>query len=345
MTNDKIKALKNKFTNRHSMSVSIFEGKQCSFFNSVDPAKGNRTVSVLDLLADKQYCKLETIEKIRECIWDSEEQSQLKASLTAATFSSIQHPNSRSKDNYIRPSGFIQFDIDNIQDPNLVKFKISRLPYTAYCGISARGKGVWGLFPIPLCDSETYGKHFNAMESLFYGMGFTDKQFDVSVKDISRIRFVSFDPLAYFNHKAKLYTDLKEPVKMNLKPLIPRTEYKPITNGKNLTASELIDKYNNEVSFDTIDNILQSAGYTHDKVKGEKVRYTRPGKKSSISADYDTNRRTFYIFSSNAPEYGKFKTSGSGAVGSPVDILMIYQTGVNNWREIFKEIRMEFGLK
>lgn len=339
---DRFSALTDRL-NGNVFKPSIFENKECSFYNTIEPVKGNKIVGVLDLLKNPTYSKFDVVERIRECEWNSAEQTRLKESLTAATFSSIQKPSQRSKSDYIAPSGFLQFDIDKIQDPHIIKYKISQLPFTAYCGLSVRGKGVWGLFPIPIVkDADEYEEHFNAMEVLFNNMGFI-KEFDTSVKDISRIRFICYDPLAYFNHNARLFTDKLKSVRSTEKK--PKPKYKPVMANTKLSGPEKIAKWNNEVDFDTIYNILIDAGYNHFNDTGSKVRFTRPGKQRGISIDYDMEIRTLYLFSSEAPEYNNpvWKDCSGGKCGSPLDILMAYKT--KNWREIYSIIDAEFGLK
>lgn len=120
---------------------------------------------------------------------------QLPAITPSGTFTK------RNKSALIAHSGLIAFDIDNIGDSaDDIRSALSRIPNIAYCGLSASGAGLWGL--IPISTPARHEAHFRAIELAFLAMGIT---IDPSCKDVSRLRFYSYDTEAYFNHNAVVF--------------------------------------------------------------------------------------------------------------------------------------------
>jgi hypothetical protein len=67
---------------------------------------------------------------------------------------------------------------------------------------------LWGLVPIPKSTPEEHKQRFNALSKDFKAF---DINLDPSGSDVCRLRIYSWDPEAYFNHDAKLYTKLIKP--------------------------------------------------------------------------------------------------------------------------------------
>lgn len=109
----------------------------------------------------------------------------------------------RGKDNLTKASGLIGIDIDfkdNTEVISQVPEVLKRLPYILYSAKSVSGDGYFAI--VRLGTPENYKGHFNALERDFKKLGIT---IDKSCKDISRLRFVSYDTDAYYNREAKLY--------------------------------------------------------------------------------------------------------------------------------------------
>jgi hypothetical protein len=112
-------------------------------------------------------------------------------------------------------SGFLQFDIDFQDNSHISNFKdlkiqISHIVCVAYCGISVRGKGFWGLVPIPKCSIDEHKLRYDALEQFFKGYKIN---LDPACRNISQLRIYSWDSEAYFNHNAKLFTNILRPKK------------------------------------------------------------------------------------------------------------------------------------
>src|SRR5690606_15937872 len=112
-------------------------------------------------------------------------------------------------------------------------------------------------------------------------------EIDTAPSSVASLRFICCDKDAYINPFADVFTDKIEEKKKPAPSLPTSTPARVLRNSQQLTAKEKIYLWNTEVSFATIDSILSSAGWKRDSVKGQKVRYTRPGKESGVSADYD----------------------------------------------------------
>jgi hypothetical protein len=160
-----------------------------------------RNVTLLRWLTSAKYAA--EIEKIRATT-DKEMRHRLKASLPAIT------PSGQFKriheDGLIAYSGFIQFDIDLQDNPHITNYhalkqEIAKIKNIAYCGISASGTGYWGLLRIAY--PERHLQHWEYLHTTLQRFGI---YIDGAPKNICSLRGYSYDPNAYFNHRAeKLY--------------------------------------------------------------------------------------------------------------------------------------------
>ncbi|TCK82897.1 BT4734/BF3469 family protein [Albibacterium bauzanense] len=251
------------------------------------------------------------IKQIQSLPYQSFEQHKLKGKLLAITPSSFQL-GGRGEKHHVHHSGYLAFDIDGLKDKLDYAFnKIIQLPYISYCGKSASGKGLWGLMPI--MDPSLHNEHFNAMVTYFNNLGIT---IDTAPRNVASYRFLAYDPHAYFNDNAQVFKETQTNEKIFVKPEI---NYIPIE----VDQYNIWRLFNQHADFDVIHNILLEAGWKYHSTKAEKVRYTRPGKdpRNGLSAEYHTARKTFFVFSSEAPQAQFFINKGGG---SPCDIVLQY---------------------
>ena len=132
--------------------------------------------------------------------------SQLPAITTSGLFSY------RSAKDLIKHSGFLQVDIDfedNIHISNYDKLKeqLINIENFAYIGLSASGKGYWGL--IPILYPEKHKAHFDALKQVFTNLGI---KIDSSCRDVCRLRGYSIDNSSYFNYHAKPFSKVVQTV-------------------------------------------------------------------------------------------------------------------------------------
>ncbi|MBN8670905.1 MAG: PriCT-2 domain-containing protein [Chitinophagales bacterium] len=158
-----------------------------------------RPVNLLTWLCSAKYAG--RIRQIRATA-DATTRNKLKAELPAITpcgrFSSI------NEQGLIEHSGFLQFDIDkkdnpNIADYNRLKMQLAKIKNIAYCGLSASGQGWWGLVPIAYPDMHAHHWQYLAKALQHYGI-----KIDAAPKNICSLRGYSYDPDGYFNHQAPL---------------------------------------------------------------------------------------------------------------------------------------------
>lgn len=169
-----------------------------------------KLVSIIDLLTNERYTNGNLLNQLRNSGYRSDFYNDNKNGLSAACFSSVQDDmiHDRTDANHLFHTGYITFDIDVDKNPYLLTdgesmrdFMIENIPYIAYLGKSVSNLGYWGLIPI-LNNDDHYG-HYEAMKSYF-------KEHKIELdktSDISRLRFIAYDPDGYINDNAKVFHD------------------------------------------------------------------------------------------------------------------------------------------
>jgi len=129
-----------------------------------------------------------------------EEKRKLPSFTTQCTFSG-----ERSKENMTHYNNVIVIDIDHIQDVERAKEDIKKLPFVLYCAKSVGGCGLFALVRVggTIQDFKAY---WMALKEDFANIGL---QIDESCKDLSRLRFVSYDEKPYINYQATQYNKKK----------------------------------------------------------------------------------------------------------------------------------------
>ena len=152
------------------------------------------------------------INQIRQTT-DKGERARLKKLLPAISTSAVFEP-TRSKENVKEFSGLICLDIDGHDNPDLspddMMSKLKQIDIVSFASRSAGGQGVFAI--VKLAYPERHEEQFNALEVAFKEIGLTiDKQ----TGDITRLRFATYDPQAWYRPDAiewrGLYTPIYEP--------------------------------------------------------------------------------------------------------------------------------------
>ena len=99
-------------------------------------------------------------------------------------------------------NSLIVLDFDNVEDLMISRKKVEALPYVWYVGDSASRRGFFAIVPIDNPDYTRHELYFRALEKEMSNIGLT---IDSACKDITRLRFVSFDPDPYFNESCSVY--------------------------------------------------------------------------------------------------------------------------------------------
>lgn len=203
--------MKNRELSILNVIISCFENCQSTI---------PKEINLLSWLSNVKYRA--RVEQLR-ALQDEALQKIIKASLPAITPSGLF--SYRDEKHLIEHSGFLVFDIDKKDNKQIsfegLKEQVSHIPNVAFCGLSVRGQGLWGLVPIPKSIPEEHKQRFSALVKDFKAF---DINLDPSGSDICRLRIYSWDPDAYFNHDAKLYTKLLKPeVKKSTRPTFSDT--------------------------------------------------------------------------------------------------------------------------
>lgn len=129
----------------------------------------------------------------------------------------------------IKHSGLIAMDFDSLENIKSVEIALKSDPYSFAVFRSISHKGLCVLVKI---DPSRHLDSFKALELYYWKL--LNVTVDQSCKDVSRARFVSFDPDLYVNQKSKRFNelhllDLVQQTKAgNVAPLIPVTDYDQI---------------------------------------------------------------------------------------------------------------------
>lgn len=143
------------------------------------------------------------IEKLRKLksIGEDENASELKQSLPAFTVSSTFK--SRRKLEYLEDyNGILHLDYDKIDDASKYKEQVKEIPYTLAAFVSPSGNGL-KVFVRTTSSLEQHTETFESIKSYYDNiLGVTS---DKSVKDVTRLCFVSYDKSMYYNDSAEVF--------------------------------------------------------------------------------------------------------------------------------------------
>ena len=129
----------------------------------------------------------------------------------------------------------IIIDIDNIDNLEDVRGLLSLDPYTEYLFMSCSGNGLAVIVKI---NGDKHRDTFLALQDYYkstYGI-----EVDKACKDISRPRYISYDPHLFFNPTAEIYTDIKENIQIELSQELPTVykQKKRVSSSKAESSSE-----------------------------------------------------------------------------------------------------------
>lgn len=191
-----------------------------------------QTVFLENVLFDTKHKK--KVEAFRK-ITDPEKRREAKLKMPMYTVSGFfSH---RAKDGLLQHSGMICLDIDSKDNHGLDTDVFRRLDWVYYAGLSISGKGYFVI--VPISDPDRHELHFDALVEEFAGMGIN---IDKSCRDVSRARFISYDPGPYYNPDAKVYNNFLLPERRQREYTdagtnIHRLARKAIDQGINITTS------------------------------------------------------------------------------------------------------------
>ena len=172
-----------------------------SVFGSCKAVIASGIILLIQWLKGEGQCR-EVVDKIRLST-NKEEISALKSILPAVTISGIFKE--RNLNGLIKHTGLMAVDIDGKDNPTItniesLKDRISTKKYILYCGLSVSGRGLFCI--VKISNPQKHLEHFFALEKEFADMGVV---VDSACKDITRLRFFSYDDNAYYNATASVF--------------------------------------------------------------------------------------------------------------------------------------------
>ncbi len=200
-----------------------------SFYNNIKEVKSKQTIDITDFLYHVKHGKWQSISEQVAIIQDHNKRREKKAEIAPYVTISGYFENERAADKLSLHSNFIGMDIDDIpEELENIKHLLKNDPYVYAIFNSISGNGICVLFRI---DGS---RHIDA----FYSIGdYLLKNYqliiDQSGKDVSRARYVSYDPDLHINDKAPIFKKYlpkpkKQLQKTKLKTIFVETEFDDI---------------------------------------------------------------------------------------------------------------------
>ena len=147
---------------------------------------------------------------------NEDKQKELKRHLPTVTISGTF--TQAKNDCLLQHSGFICLDVDQKENPRVRSFEglrneMESMPQVLFAALSVRGNGLMVI--IPISNPTQHVAHYLSLERDFKRMGLV---LDKSCKNVARLRYISHDPEAYYNPKARVYTKIFEEPKLPKEP-------------------------------------------------------------------------------------------------------------------------------
>lgn len=345
-----------------------------TFYNNIKQATGGVDMDLEDIITSIHVGEYrEQVEKVRAAT-DKKERDGLKKSLLpyftgSGTFTK------RNKNHLVEHNGRIIIDVDGIDDVNEVKSQVGADPFLEYAFTSCGGKGLALVFKI---DPAKHDESFDALAG--YLKAEYDLDIDTPVRDVSRARFISYDPDLIHNKNARTFIVKTGDVLIPIKSGDRAAQVYDVERIKHIAEKHIQEATDGQKHY----RVLRAAGLMGGFIGGGMIgesegrdwmkdcvrRYLNPaafashfktiddgiehGKRKPITAqsaaEYDeqhkkhfTGIREVYSFAFNQNREGReWKESDVTAVGNN------YGVDGDKVREIFKEVFTEhaddFGL-
>lgn len=207
-----------------------------TMYKNVMDTKGT-DVCLRDFIISEEY--KEIVEEIRACNTTEERHAKKRElSYRIPTVAISGRFSSRKESGLEAPSGLIAIDIDfkdNIEIMPSVRDILTGLDYVAYCGRSISGDGYYAVIRIE--NPKHFKQHFFALEEEMKSRGIV---IDKACKDITRLRYASYDDNYYYNPNATTYYWETEEVVPTSKH--QRTKKKMYTTTSTKTNKEIIEE-------------------------------------------------------------------------------------------------------
>jgi len=181
-----------------------FTDSTVSLFCNVNDRRPTTTTIAAVFTGDKYKSQ---VGRVRQA--QGEERRKLKAALPAVTVSAIMQ-GGHAKENIMRQTDVICIDFDSKDNTHLRNFTelktlVADIPFVGYCGQSCGGGGFFALMPI--AAPYRFAEQYAAAVEYFKTYGLIA---DPACKDVTRLRFVSYDPEPYINEQPTAFNFIVE---------------------------------------------------------------------------------------------------------------------------------------
>jgi hypothetical protein len=224
------------------------------------------------------------------------EYKEIKADyFKAITGSCLLDKYGREKENVQALNGLFVVDFDKLPDSfnTWADFKeaLTTDEYSYLLHYSASGRGLCMFVKIP--TENDFLEIYNSLEKYFFEKytAITDK-----LRDINRLRFISYDPDVAINQNSKIYTDLEKVVLSEVKPYVKKD-----TGANGQTIAEAFNS-SGEQGLSLINNVLQSQGWIISNGYGKNIfnyKYAPDASPKSMVAFYNMDAVLFCVYSTN----------------------------------------------
>lgn len=177
---------------------------QVSYYDSIT-AKEAQNITLEQAIHNyKVISKIDTLRSIKDEVQYKGQKKKLPLFSVSASFNG-----SHNKDNIEHYNSLIAIDIDGKDNADKTVNELTQTilnsdlkHYIYYCAKSCGGNGLYCIIQIN-GDISNFSGHFKALEEDFKAIGIT---IDNQCKDVSRLRFSSYDMDEYINEVSKTYT-------------------------------------------------------------------------------------------------------------------------------------------
>ena len=255
-------------------------------------------------------------------------------------------------------SGFIAIDIDNLEQPEDVKKLVQPDPHVYAAFVSIGGNGLCLIFKI---DGSRHADAFNGIASYLYNS--YQLIVDQSGKNVSRARFISYDPWIYINTKAVIFKKyLPKPKERKIsKVAVIKSDFDAMIEAMDRKGLNLCEDYSEWISiaYSLVSEFGEGGRDYFHTLSSHSSKYNSidcdaqysaclknhsesKGKKSTIgSLYYHAKQNGITIYSEESKELMRSVTSLRASGMSPEDIMKsLTDSGVSEQQsaEVVNEI-------
>lgn len=289
---------------------------QITKYKNLKSTKEGVNISLLEWLKDETHKKL--VLYLRS-LTDKKERQKFKATMPCVTISGTF--SERKVDGLIKHSGFLCLDVDGQDNLDINSFEelrdeLSNIENVAYCGLSAGGNGVFCL--IPISDTVKHKEHFLALQLCFEKLGIV---IDKACSDVPRLRICSYDPDAYFNESALVFTGFIDSKKNGLL----KKERNVVENTIPKTILRINSQYNSDNTEKRVMKIIDDINSRGFDITGIYDNWFKIG--CALSSHFgEQGRDMFHLLSKHYSGYSsgttdsKFDECLKNSVNSPIGI-------------------------